>query len=204
MLQLAAKIPREIVIAFSGGADSSALVSFCERGKKKITLLHIDHKTSHSRDAKRFVEAYAKEFNLPLVVREVPENMKHDEAAWRDVRLDAYREFTSKGLFVATAHHADDNLEWTLMTTIHGKPKFMNPIDHEHKLIKPFLYCDKQELIDWCQKFDVPFITDPTNDEGDTNARAILRKNVIPHLLRIHPGMKTSIKRKMMEANAIK
>ena len=203
MIQLATPIPRKVVVASSGGPDSQALLSFCRRGKKDITVLHIDHGTDHAKQARAHMEKYCADHNLPLVVREVPADTEHNENVWREFRLECYREFTSKGIWLATGHHAGDNLEWHLLTTIHGKPNFMRPRDEEHKLLKPFLLAEKEELIAWCERFNVPYVNDPTNI-GQDNARAKLRADVIPALLNIHKGMKSSIRNKFKESIGVK
>jgi tRNA(Ile)-lysidine synthase len=200
MLHLACKIPHDTVIACSGGPDSMALLSFCQAGKKHITVLHIDHGTAHAKEARKFVETYCKNNSLPLVISEVPKSMEHSENAWREFRLGAYREFTKTNQWVATAHHLDDAIEWYLMTALHGGPKFMQPLDTEHKLMKPFLHTEKDQLIKWCNDKNVPYVIDPTNI-GQENTRAILRESVMPGLLKIHPGMKSSIKNKMIGLN---
>lgn len=203
MIQLATPIPRRVVVAASGGPDSQALLSFCQRGKKDITVLHIDHGTTHGKEARAHIEKYCADHSLPLVIREAPTHTKHSENVWREFRLECYREFTSKGTYVATGAHFGDLLEWFLLTTIHGKPKFMKAVDEEHKLLKPFLLTEKEELVKWCEKFNVPYVNDPTNI-GQDNARAKLRADVIPALLSIHAGMKTSIRNKFKESMGMK
>lgn len=198
MLQLASKIPRSIVVAVSGGPDSMALLSFCMRGRKDITVLHVDHKTEHAKEARVFVEKFCKDNALKLVIGDIVNVEGHNENAWREQRLGFYKTLaTNQGLYVATAHHLDDLVEWYLLSAIHGKPNFMKPADEEYKLIKPFLFTEKEDLISWCDRFDVPYVIDPTNI-GNDNSRAILRSSVIPTLLKIHPGMKTSIKNKAL------
>lgn len=196
MIKLACKIPRKIVIAVSGGPDSMALLNFCFRGRKDLTALHIDHKTKHAKDARKLVEDYCKQNNIPLVVNEVS-TIEHNELVWRNERLRFYHNFTKNGVTVATAHHLGDVAEWYLFTALHGDPKFMSAVDEEHKLIKPFLFTAKQELIDWCHKFEVPYVIDPTN-EGEGNARAIMR-GIMPELLKVHSGFHSSIRNKMMK-----
>jgi tRNA(Ile)-lysidine synthase len=194
MIQLATKIPRSACVAVSGGADSMSLLSFCHRGRKNITALHIDHRTDFGKEARKLVETYCHSNSIPLVVKEVT-TTEHNEEKWRNERLGFYRDFTSQGLFVCTGHQLDDLIEWLLLTCIHGKPKFMSPVDEEHKLLKPFLLTEKQELVEWCRKFSIPYLEDPTNT-GQDNARAKLR-GIMPTLLSIHPGLRTSIKNKM-------
>lgn len=197
MIQLATKIPHEIVVACSAGPDSQALLSFCMNGRKEITVLHIDHKTEHAALARSFIEIFCAKNNLNLVIREVS-NAAHNENAWREERLGFYKDFTNQGKYVATAHHLDDVVEWYLLSAIHGKPNFMKPIDKDHKLLKPLLFTEKEELVKWCDRHEIGYVLDPTN-VGQDNARAILRSTVIPSLLNIHPGMKTSIKNKMLD-----
>ena len=198
MFRLAASIPRDIVVACSGGADSMALLSFCMNGKKTISVLHVDHKTEHAKEARKLVVDFCKQHTLSLIIREVSDTTSPNEEKWRNQRLQFYKEFTDNGRFVATAHHLDDAVEWYLLSTIHGNPDFMSPINVAHSLIKPFLYVEKVELIGWCKRHNIPFVTDPTNI-GNDNARAIMRSTIIPQLLVIHPGLKRSIKNKMLK-----
>lgn len=196
-MHLACAIPHDIVLAVSGGPDSMALLSFCCAGRKNVTVLHVDHGTDHAKEARTLVENYCKNNNINLVVREVPSSIAHTENNWREFRLSAYADFTKAGAWVATAHHLDDAVEWYLLTALHGAPKFMEPIDSRFKLMKPFLFTNKEELIYWCNVRKVSYVDDPTNI-GQDNSRAILRSSVIPSLLKIHPGMKTSIRGKML------
>lgn len=198
MIRLACKIPRNIVIACSGGPDSMALLSFCMKGKKNVFVLHVNHGTDHARDAESLVTKFCIANNLPLFVRNVKNN-SHNENMWREERLAFYREFTEKEIYVATAHHLNDVAEWYLLSAIHGKAKLMSPIDKEHKLIKPFILTEKDELISWCNKNNIPFVIDPTN-VGEDNSRAILRKETIPSLLKIHPGFNSTIRNMLSDS----
>lgn len=199
MFHLSCQIPKDIAVAVSGGPDSMALLSFCQAGKKNITVIHVDHGTQHAEEAKKFVKEYCYDNALKLFIYEFPKEQAGNEASWRNYRLDIYKIWTSK-FYVATAHHLDDVVEWYLLSAAHGKPKFMKSIDKTNKLIKPFLYTEKSEIINWCNRKKINFVIDPTNF-GEYNARAILRGQVIPGLLKINPGMKTSIRRKMFENN---
>lgn len=191
-ITLACKIPKKVVVAFSGGPDSSALLSFCQKGRREIIVLHINHGTPHAIEAEKLVKDYCEKQNLQLDLYKLADTGGHNENKWRDERLKIYKNYTSKGLTIATAHTGDDLVEWWIISSIHSKPALMKPIDEKHGLIKPFLLTPKSILIEHCIKNNVPYIIDPTNIDGN-NARAILRREVIPSLLKIHPGMRTSI-----------
>ena len=197
MFHLACPIPHDIVIACSGGPDSMALLSFCRSGKKNVTVIHVDHGTEHAKDARKLVSDYCNSNNISLNIYEVPESTSHTENNWREFRLSVYAGYTKAGKWVATAHHLDDAVEWYMLTALHGETKFMQPCNSQYKLMKPFLLVEKEKLIQWCISKNVPYVTDPTNI-GEDNSRAILRESVMPNLLKIHPGMKISIKNKML------
>ena len=122
---LACKIPRSVCVAVSGGPDSMAALSFCMNGKKDITVLHVDHHTPHAKIARECVSAFCNKHNIHLEVREVMSH-EHNELIWREERLSFYKEFTSKGQYVLTAHHINDLVEWYLLTALHGNAKFMS------------------------------------------------------------------------------
>lgn len=193
MIHLATKLPIKFNIAVSGGPDSMALLDFAIQGRRQVNVIHIDHGTKFSKSAREFVEAYCVKHNIPYQTHVYNDyGMPANEEVWRNFRLDVYKQYTNKGEYVATAHHLDDLIEWGLLTFIHGKANYMKPLDKEHKLIKPFLYTEKEVLVDWCKRKEVPYLTDPTN-VGDSNARAKMRASIIPVLLDIYPGMKTSM-----------
>lgn len=197
MLSLACKIPRKIAIAVSGGPDSMSLLNFAQRGRKDIDVIHINHGTPQADKAQNLVNYYCLDNKIRCTTHYVPSYIKPTEDGWRQFRLGIYKRYTDKGIFVATGHQLDDMIEWLLLTFIHGRPKCMVAVDEKYKLMKPFLLTEKNKLINWCHKFDVPYITDTTNI-GEGNSRAILRQHVIPTLLKIHPGMKTSMKNKLI------
>lgn len=200
MIRLACAIPTKITIAVSGGPDSQSLLSFCYNGRKDIVALHVNHRTQHSQDAQNLVSEYCREKKISLAIRYIPEETIGTELEWRNARLNIYREFTKNGGFVATGHHSGDLIEWFLLSSIHGEGKLMKPIDNEYNLIKPFLLTEKKVLTDWCVANKVPYIIDPTNFKSESNCRARLRQEVIPSLLKIHPGMATSIKNKLIKS----
>jgi tRNA(Ile)-lysidine synthase len=195
MIHLSCKIPNDVTLAVSGGPDSMALLDFCIRGKKSVRVVHVDHGTDISRQSRELVLGFCRDAKVPITIRRLDDDIDPTEEGWRNGRLLVYKEFTRDG-WVATAHHLDDVVEWYLMTALHGKTAFMRPVDSHHRLLKPLLKTPKGRLLDWCLAHDVPFVTDPTN-VGTSNARAILRAEVIPSLLKIHPGFRTSILNKM-------
>jgi len=119
-----------VVVAVSGGADSTALlVAFREMRDFPITAAHINHhlRGAESDDDEAFVRDLCARLDVPLDVADGtldPVDVKRSgiEAAARDVRtrllLDIKRKRNAR--FVATAHQMNDQAETVLMRLVTG------------------------------------------------------------------------------------
>ena len=67
MLRVLGKLPRELVVAVSGGPDSMAILDFLSNNHK-VTAFYFDHRTEFGEEAYSFVEQYCKEKEIPLAV----------------------------------------------------------------------------------------------------------------------------------------
>lgn len=120
-----------IVIACSGGADSVALLRACallaSRRKWRLKLIvgHIQHHLREEAEGDAaFVQHLAGHLGLPFARRDIhpvdaPGNL---EANARDQRYEALADIAHEhnATFIATAHHADDQLETLLMRMLRG------------------------------------------------------------------------------------
>lgn len=195
-----------IVVACSGGADSVALLRvlamLADRRKWRLKLI-VGHVQHHLRDAAEadaaFVEALAQEHGLPYVRKDVrpgdlPGNL---EANARRLRYQALGEVAVEhdASFIATAHHADDQLETLLMRILRGssvaglrgiawsKAQFT---DHGKAIsvIRPMLGVNQDEITALLDRLGQPYRQDATNLDTD-RTRAKLRHEVLPVLKEI-------------------
>lgn len=97
--------------------------------------------------------------------------------------------------FIATAHHADDQLESVLMALIRGAgPRGMRGVAasrplHAHvTLIRPALGVAREDLQRLCQALGWTWREDATNQDR-SRVRALLRADVVPVLKSIRPGV---------------
>ena len=67
MLRVLGKIPREVVVAVSGGPDSMAILDFLSNNHN-VTVAHFDHGTAFGKDCKYFVTEFCEERDIPLVL----------------------------------------------------------------------------------------------------------------------------------------
>ena len=129
-----ANLPKEtpVLLAFSGGADSSALLSLLAEDSIKngfsLSVAHFNHQIrgeEAERDA-RFCEGEAEKYNLPFYLgsADVPALAKdHKNSLENEAREQRYAFFEKvmreNGIqILVTAHHAEDNTETVLLHKI--------------------------------------------------------------------------------------
>lgn len=193
---------RRTLLACSAGADSSALVLALAAVTDNLVVAHVvhdirpDHETQPDRDA---AQALAQLLDLPFVetsiaVRSQPGNA---EASARKQRYEALERlaFESGCQFVATGHHADDELETLLMGLLRGAglrglagvARRRNLGTRGIKLIRPMLGIERSDAERLCTEAHWQWQDDLTNQDR-TRVRAALRHEVLPVLGRLRPG----------------
>lgn len=195
MIKLLFPMPKQVTVAFSGGVDSVAVVDFLSK-KHDVTCAFFHHGTENSNRALEFVSRFCTSRNLPMFLgvlnRDKPKDMSYEEF-WREERYDYLATLGP----VITAHHLDDCIETYLWSSIHGKPKVPNLV--RGNVIRPFLTTKKQDFIDWCIRKDLEWCEDLSN-EDERYTRNYVRKHLVPHALKVNPGLHKTVK-KIIEKN---
>jgi tRNA(Ile)-lysidine synthase len=196
MIRYIGKIPREVTIACSGGIDSMVITDFLLKGKRKVNLAYFNHDTMHSKDAEKFVKEYANSKNLKLVIGRVKgiKGRRSLEEFWRDERYDFFNSIGSK--FIITCHHLGDAVETWLWSACHGNPKLI-PYQRSENLFRPFLLTSKASIKNYATSKNVKWIEDPSNMSTNFTRNSI-RHNMMPHVLKVNPGIKKTIYKKML------
>lgn len=190
MLKLLFPLPKYITVATSGGVDSMATLDFLSR-KHNVTVAFFHHNTETSDNAMEFVARYCNIKKLPMVFGVLHENKNKEQSKeeyWREHRYNFLKDFE----YVVTGHHLDDSVETYLWSSLHGKPKVPQLI--RGNVYRPFLTTRKSQFIEWCERNNVPWIEDRTNN--DTNhTRNYIRHELMPHALKVNPGLYTTVKK---------
>jgi tRNA(Ile)-lysidine synthase len=192
-----------IVVAVSGGADSTALLlaieelKTCHKLYTDICVAHLDHKLrkSSARDAKWVAELAAKLGYRSVIGRsKVAENAEaasdNLEQAAREARY-AFLERTAKRVsanFVLSGHTMDDQAETVLLRLMRGSAGSglggMEGIrslskNSSIKLARPLLWARRVETEDYCRIRRVQFLSDEMNEDQQF-ARVKVRKQLLP------------------------
>lgn len=197
MIRLSFKLPSEIAVAVSGGADSMAALDFL-RQNRKVKVLHFNHGTHGADAAERVVTKYCDLHNLELVVGhldESPDSGQSLEDFWRQARYSFFND-RCDGLPVVTCHHLDDVAETWLFTSLNGNPKLI-PSKRDNYL-RPFLQTRKAVFEDWCDRKDVMYHYDESNNDTRFN-RNFIRHEIMPRALRVNPGLHKVLRKKIQQ-----
>jgi tRNA(Ile)-lysidine synthase len=191
MFKLLGKIPKKVTVAFSGGVDSAAVVDFLSRNHD-VDCAFFHHGTDNSDRASTFVTEFCYARNLHLridYIRKPRISGISLEEHWRNERYTYLEKI--KGA-VITAHNLDDCVETYVWSALHGQPKVI-PYQRNN-IIRPFLLTPKSEFIDWCQRKQVPWCEDLSNQDTKY-MRNYVRRELMPHAVHVNPGLATVVKK---------
>ncbi|MCA9052645.1 MAG: tRNA lysidine(34) synthetase TilS [Planctomycetaceae bacterium] len=186
-----------VVVAVSGGADSTALLlalyGLRDRLRLKLTAAHLDHgwRSESAADAE-WVARLCTVLSVDVVSRRHSESMltPQTEAAARTVRRQFLAETAAAvgAAWIATAHTADDQVETVLHRLLRGTgPRGLAgmsavaPFGDHLRIVRPMLDVGRSELEQWLTKQNQSWRTDLTN--SDTRyTRNRIRHTLLPLL----------------------
>lgn len=196
-----------VVVAFSGGADSMALLHFLWKNQEKLNIkvvaAHLNHglRGSESDGEEQFVRRVCDGFSVPLFIgkanmldRDSPKGMGTEEFA-RKLRYDFLEEVAKENnAKIATAHTLSDNSETVLFNMIRGSgPRGARGIAPKREIIiRPLLSVSRAEIEAYCEENKLQYVTDSSNLEL-VYTRNRMRLRVLPLLEEIHMGAENSI-----------
>ena len=191
--------------AVSGGPDSvalaAALAELADEFSLKLGVAHLDHgmREASARDAK-WTADLAKRLELPFFTErvDVPALKAREGLSLEEAARKARYEFLERAAlerganFVATGHTADDQAETVLFRVIRGTglaglagiPRSRH-ISHQSphvRLIRPMLECTREEVLAYLAEKKLDYLTDETNFDVDSQARARIRHQLLPEL----------------------
>ncbi|MBR5052148.1 MAG: tRNA lysidine(34) synthetase TilS [Bacteroidaceae bacterium] len=188
-----------VLVALSGGADSTALLLIMKELGYKLEALHCNFhlRGEESNRDQAFVEELCKEQGVTLSVRHFnTEEVARErgisiEMAARDLRYDWFREELKarKAAYIAVAHHRDDQAETLLLNLIRGTGlRGLAGMQPKHDdIIRPLLCLSRKEILQYLESRGQSYVTDSTNLER-TCQRNSIRLDLIPMLQSINPS----------------
>lgn len=203
---------RSLLIAFSGGADSMALLLLLSRIRKAcklhLSVAHVHHgggaKLYRDR-AWRFAKSKAEELELPFFSNcsRLPCPIVSKSEAEEDLRNLRYNflQQTARAEacdFIVLGHHEEDLFETRLIRLIRGTgPEGIVAMkEKEGNLLRPFLRISKKRLVEYLAQKKERWLDDPSNQEHDF-LRNWVRGKWLPELERERPGAQRAVARSL-------
>ncbi len=184
-----------VLVAVSGGPDSTALLVAASEEGHDVTAAHYDHALqAGSGAAAAHVEALCRRLGIELVTERRSAAVRRGsvQAAARELRYAFLeRALVQTGAqVVALGHTADDLVEGVVLhlmrgcglAGMRGMPACRGPF------VRPLLSVWRREVVDFLLQRGIEALEDPAN--ADTNfARVRVRREILPALERDRPGI---------------
>jgi len=195
--------PGPVVVAVSGGADSTALLLILAGLAKELGMVihvaHFDHRTRPGQSAvdADFVAKLANRIGAPIRVGRAEKPTKTEDSA-RIARYEFLRRAATEigAAAIATGHTRDDQAETVLLHLTRGSGLAglagMRPL--REGIARPLLAIGRKDTIAVCRAARIRPLADPTN-RSLKFARNRVRLEVLPKLAKINPRASEAIAR---------
>ena len=198
-----------ILVALSGGADSTALLLICQQYAQsngiKLAAAHLNHNlTSAAGDTEVWVTELCRSLSTELFTKSADvaayARTQHlsTEAAGRELRYGFLAEVAKRlnGYVVVTGHTRDDQAETVIMHILRGsglqglrgisKRSQINVSGVPLTVVRPLLEATHTNCIEICQTLGIEYQEDPSNALPDFTRNRI-RNELLPLMESITP-----------------
>ncbi len=191
----------KLLVAISGGVDSSVLASLLFEGNYNFALAHCNFQLrgKASDEDEQFILSLAKVYGVKCFTKKM-NVYDHDgsvQMAARDLRYGWFYELMENHGFdyILTAHHLEDNFETALFNLVKGTGiAGLRGIQRQNgKLVRPLLDFTKEEIYRYAKSKQLKWREDVSN-LSSKYGRNLIRNNVIPQLKKINPDFHQTYK----------
>ena len=208
-----------ILVAVSGGADSTALLDALARWKKSEYLFaaHLNHllRGAESDADETFVRALTGQLNVPIFIAQenvaayAAHEKKNLEATARRLRYDFLLRTAEQcqANIIVTAHTHDDQVETLVMRLLRGTSAAglhgihaQIPLANSVRLMRPMLEITRADVLKHCERYQLNFRQDSSNASSEFTRNRI-RHEVLPLLQTFNPNFGPTLIRTAFQLN---
>ncbi len=187
----------KLLIAFSGGPDSTALLAFAvslvESREITVHACHVNHKLrgDESDNDEEFCRRLCEEWNVPFHAANIPVENVIDCVSENNLRTHRYQAMSKVALEIGsnvclTGHTMDDQVETMLFRLFRGTgPSGLLAIKNSRKtpegltLIRPLLSVRRRDCANYVSRLGVEPRKDSSNDDV-SYSRNYIRNKIMP------------------------
>jgi tRNA(Ile)-lysidine synthase len=200
---------QRILVAVSGGKDSMALLNILTNIRAVLSIdlaaANLDHCLRKKGPAEEaaMIRVFCDRHGIPFYHerRDVREFMLENggmsiEEAAREVRYDYLRKVKREtgSDAIAVAHNRDDLAETMLLRLVRGTgiKGIVGLRPSNGDVVRPLLFCDMQQIMDYVTINMVTFMDDETNFDAGFE-RNYMRMKIVPELKKLNPSFNLSM-----------
>jgi tRNA(Ile)-lysidine synthase len=188
---LFAKPGDKILLAVSGGSDSMCMADLFLKSGKSFAIAHCNFQLRGEESDKdeALVRDWALVHSIPLytvrfdTAQKMEEWKKGVQETARILRYEWFEQIREEHKYacIATAHNANDNVETVLINLFKGTGiSGLHGIQLKNNaIIRPLLFAEKAEILQYVSDTQVPFREDASNDT-DNYLRNAVRHHIVP------------------------
>lgn len=204
-----------LAVAYSGGADSSALLHGCaQRWPGQVYAVHVHHGLQAAADDfAAHCTATCAQLQVPLAIARVDARALVGQSPEDAARKRRYAALTQQALHgfdrpmasVALAQHADDQVETLLLALSRGAGVAGLAAMPAHwqrdglQWVRPLLAVAGRDVRPWLQAQGLGWVEDPTNAE-QSYTRNRIRAQLLPVLEQVFPQFRDTFARSSTHA----
>jgi tRNA(Ile)-lysidine synthase len=192
-------INQKLVVALSGGPDSTALLHLFLASGRSPAIAHCNFglRGKESDADAAFCREMATTLKLPYFEKsfDLGKGKGIQEAA-RKLRYEWFEELADEHHydFIATAHHREDQAETLLHRFIRGTgiQGLVGIPEKRGRIIRPLLFASKGEILNYLQSQGIEYRIDSSNSAEDYT-RNFIRHSIIPVSEELNPSLKQTL-----------
>ncbi|MCR4658874.1 MAG: tRNA lysidine(34) synthetase TilS [Bacteroidales bacterium] len=198
----------EVLLAVSGGIDSSAMCHLMHSASYRFAIAHCNFNLRPGdcdRD-QQFVKEMAHKYGVAFYTENydtkayATQNHLSIEEAARNLRYDFFERLRQQYCFaaIATAHHRDDSAETFFINLIRGTgiAGLHGITCRSGYVVRPMLCFSRTEIADYSKRHNINYVTDYTNNQP-LYLRNRIRLELMPLLRTISPNIDNTMQRAM-------
>ena len=194
-----------LVVGFSGGFDSSALLYILSKLKQQfnfsVCAAHLNHSWRKEADAEEeYCRSFCKQNDIDFYTEKLNPKTPKTETAAREARYEFYNRAAKKFKTqnIITAHTKSDNAETLIYRLAKGTGVrglcAIEPITEMNglQIFRPMMNISREEIEAFCKKNNLS----PNNDKSNFDTkykRNLIRHEILPLIKKINPQAENAI-----------